>query len=248
MRDVLLFALIGFIAQLVNGSLGMAYGMITMTFMLAVGTPPLVANSSVQFAKLLTSGVSSVSHWRLGNVNRPLLWRLALFGMAGGVLGALVAIMLPTALLTPLVAVYLFIMGVRIFLRLRTSQAGNLQEQPVHVMPLGAIAGFLNAVGGAGWGPITTSTLLAKGKNPRQTIGSVSVAEFFVSVATFVTLVSRIPLSSLRWQVVVGLMLGGVIAAPLAAYVCGRLPTRTMMVAVSMLIMVLSVSIFMSVF
>lgn len=245
MPDLLIFILVGFIAQMVNGSLGMAYGMITMTFLLAIGTPPLLANSSVQFAKILTSGTSSISHWRFGNVDQDMLIRLGGAGMIGGIVGALIATALPNTILTPLVAIYLFAMGVRIFLR--SSQKVTVSaSNHSYIAPLGAVGGFLNALGGAGWGPVTTSTLLARGENPRLAIGSVSVAEFFVTVATFIILITHIQISNLRLDIIAGLMIGGVSASPFAAYVCGRLPTRAVMALVSVLIMIMSIMIFAS--
>ncbi|MEQ8678053.1 MAG: sulfite exporter TauE/SafE family protein [Aggregatilineales bacterium] len=245
MQDLFVFILVGFIAQMVNGSLGMAYGMITMTFLLTIGTPPLLANSSVQFAKILTSGTSSISHWRFGNVDSDMLFRLGAAGMIGGIVGALIATSLPNTILTPFVAIYLFAMGMRIFLR-SSQQVKPSTTNHSYVAPLGAIGGFLNALGGAGWGPVTTSTLLARGENPRLAIGTVSVAEFFVTVATFIILITHIQISNLRVEIIAGLMIGGMCASPFAAYLCGRLPTRTVMSLVSILIMVLSVSIFLS--
>jgi len=241
MNEIILFAFIGFIAQLVNGSLGMAYGMISMSCLLAFGVPPLMANATVQVTKMFTSGVSTVSHWHYGNVDRQTFQRLAAAGVAGSLAGALLAISLPDAILTPLVAVYLFFMGLRILHRcfVYTPPSEKIDQK---VVPLGGIAGFLNAIGGAGWGPIATSTLLANANNPRLTIGTVSAAEWFVSMAATIVLVLHIQITNLQVEIVLGLILGGVGAAPLAAYLCGQLPTRTLTAAVSLLIMCLSVS------
>jgi hypothetical protein len=243
--DFLVYVFIGFVAQLVDGSIGMAYGMITMSFLLAMGTPPLLANSSVQLAKVFTTGTSGLSHWRYGNVERRMLILLATFGIVGAIAGALLATSVSDTLLAPLVAVYLFAMGLRMLWQITRRQP--VTAKTVAQLPLlGMTGGFLNAVGGSGWGPVVTSTLLARGGDPRLSIGSVSVAEFFVSLVTSFVLISHIDVANIQWQMVVGFIIGGMIAAPLAAYLCGRLPARALITMVSLMIMLLSVSMLMN--
>jgi uncharacterized membrane protein YfcA len=245
MNDLLIYILIGFIAQLINGSLGMAYGMITMSFLLAIGTPPLLANSSVQLAKVFTAGASSLSHWHYQNVDRGMLIRLAASGITGAVAGALLATSISDSLLTPFVAVYLFAMGLRMLWQIFRTKAASTQK--VAQLPLlGLIGGFLNAIGGAGWGPVVTSTLLARGGDPRLSIGSVSVAEFFVSVTAAIVLVSHINVANIHWNMVAGFIIGGMGAAPLAAYLCGRLPAQALVTMVSLIIIFLSISMFLN--
>ena len=161
------------IAQMVDGLLGMAYGVITMTILLATGTPPLLANTSVQFSKVVTNSTSGLAHWQFGNVDRDLFTKLVGTGIFGAIVGALLVTALPGEILTPLISVYLFGMGIRIFLK-------SIQQHPIkvgtnwYVSPLGLIGGFLNAIGGAGWGPVTTSTLLERGHDPRLTTRAAS--------------------------------------------------------------------------
>ncbi|PJF23401.1 MAG: hypothetical protein CUN56_01185 [Phototrophicales bacterium] len=246
MKEFVIFTLIGFIAQLVNGSLGMAYGMISMSFLLTFGIPPLMANATVQVTKLFSAAVSTVSHWKFGNVDYQTFIRLAAAGVAGSLGGSLLAVSLPNTILTPLIAVYLFFMGLRILHQCLKHTPPHTHIMP-KVMPLGALGGFLNALGGAGWGPVTTSTLLANASNPRLTIGTVSAAELFVSIAAAIVLISHIQFANLQMEIVLGLIVGGMCAAPLAAYLTGHLPTRTLTGAISLLIMFLSVSMVMSV-
>jgi hypothetical protein len=217
-----------------------------MTFLLLIGTPPLLANSGVQLAKVFATGASGASHWQFGNVNRAVLVKLSLAGMAGGAAGAIVATRLPEDVLTPLVAVYLFFMGVRMIWRILNWEQHRHHDADPDVVALGAAGGFLNAIGGSGWGPVVTSTLLANGGDPRKTIGTVSLAEFFVSLTTAFVLVSHIHVANIEWRIVAGFIVGGMCAAPLGAHLVGKLPARTLVALVGVLIMGLSVSMLMS--
>jgi hypothetical protein len=238
----MLVILIGFGAQMIDGALGMGFGVISSSLLLITGVPPALASSSVHLSKVLTNGASGLSHWRFGNVDRTLLRRLLPAGVAGGVLGALLISALPHGVAKPLVAVYLFLTGLVILWRALRQQEFEARPAPVSLLGLGAVGGFLDAIGGGGWGPVVTSTLLARGTPPRLAIGSGNTAEFFVALAIFVTFSSRLSLAE-QGQIILGLIIGGVLAAPLAAYLSGRLPARTMMVAVGLLIIVLSVGI-----
>lgn len=239
--DFILILLIGFGAQMIDGALGMGFGVISSSFLLVVGYPPALASSSVHLSKILTNGASGLSHWRFGNVDRSLLRKLLPAGVIGGVLGAFLLTMLPHGVAKPIVAVYLFITGLLILWR-----AFHHRQSPQHQAPhlglrgVGALGGFVDAIGGGGWGPIVTSTLLARRQNPRHAIGTSSLAEFFVALAISATFFSRLSIGD-QLQLVLGLSLGGVIAAPLAAYLCGRLPPRTVMFAVGTLVLILSV-------
>lgn len=233
----LLVIVIGFTAQMIDGALGMGFGVISSSFLLITGVPPALASSSVHLAKVLTNGASGLSHWRFGNVDHRLLVKLLPAGVLGGIAGALVISALPHGVARPLVAVYLFATGLVILWR----AFRQFQPKPAHVglLGLGAAGGFLDAIGGGGWGPVVTSTLLARGNNPRLAIGSGNTAEFFVALAIFVTLSSKVSLGE-QGQIILGLIVGGVLAAPLAAFVSGRIPPRVMMVAVGLLVMVIS--------
>ena len=234
---VIVFMVVGFIAQMVDGALGMAYGVSSATFLLSMGIPPGVASASVHTAEIFVSGVSGLSHLRFGNVDKKLFRKLLIPGVVGGVLGAYVLTALPGEKMKPFVASYLLIMGLMVLRK--AFKKTREKAAKTGLLPLGLVGGFCDAIGGGGWGPIVTSTLVARGHNPRFTVGSVNLAEFFVTTAEVATFSATIGLT--HWQVVVGLIAGGIIAAPLAAYVCKRLPTRILMTMVGAVIVALSV-------
>jgi uncharacterized membrane protein YfcA len=236
-ESFLLFVLAGFVAQLIDGALGMAYGVSCNSFLLTYGLAPAAASASVKSAEVFTSAFSGLSHVKLGNVDRSLFVRLLVPGVAGGVLGAYVLSGLPGDRLRPLVAFYLFAMGVVILVKARR-RAEHRAERRHHLLPLGFFGGFLDAVGGGGWGPVVTSTLMANGKDPRLAVGSVNVTEFFVTLAQLATFTALLGLQQTR--VILGLIVGGVAAAPLAAHACRRIQARTLMLMVGVLIIALS--------
>lgn len=235
---LIIFVLVGFFAQMVDGALGMSYGTLSVSFLLVMGIPPISASSSVHISKVLTGGVSGYSHWRLGNVDNRLFIRLLVSGVAGGIVGAMLLSELPGHIMRPFIAGYLLLVGLHILWRSMRQQI--LQQRAVHILPLGAAGGLIDAVGGGGWGPIVTSTLLANGHHPRYSIGSVSFAEAFVATAISVTFLLKATELAMDWHIVTGLVIGGVVAAPLAAKLCGKLPTQVLMVAVALLIVGLS--------
>lgn len=234
----LIFALIGFGAQLIDGALGMGFGVISSTVLLWQGVPPAVVSASTHSAKLFTNGTAGVSHWAAGNISRTLLIRLSLFGILGGILGGILLVHVDADLLRPLVAGYLAIMGLLIVWRAYRRVAEVPDHSKGAAAPAGLVAGFLDAVGGGGWGPVTTSTLVGRGGTPRYVIGSVTMAEFFVSVAVVITLASFGSIGD--WNVLGGLVTGGVIAAPFAGFTLKRIPTRPLMAAVGLLVIVLA--------
>lgn len=237
--NILLFVLVGFIAQLIDGALGMAYGVSSNTFLLSIGIPPAAASASVHMAEVVTTAVSGFSHWRLGNLDRRLVFSLLLPGAAGAVVGAYILTNVPGDILKPFISAYLLIMGVVILIK---AFNGNHEEKRVtsHISLLGIIGGFFDAIGGGGWGPIVTTTLVARGNNPRKTIGSVNFSEFFVTFAQSVVFVFTLQFSE-YWKIILGLLVGGAIAAPLAAIVTRRLPVRRLMIMVGVLIILLSI-------
>lgn len=237
MRTLLTCLAVGLLAQLIDGTLGMAYGVTCSAFLLGLGIVPAVAVASVKTAEVFTTAVSGLSHLQLGNVDKPLFFRLAMPGVGGGVLGAYVLCNVPGDVIKPLISAYLVVMGVIIIKKAFRQRAGG-KVPPPRVAPLGFFGGLLDAIGGGGWGPIVTSTLLAKGHEPRMVIGSVNLAEFFVTVAQMITFTALLGLQ--HGQVVLGLILGGVLAAPVAAYAARHLPARKLMVAVGLVVIVLS--------
>lgn len=237
-NELLIFILVGFAAQVVDGALGMAYGVTATSVLMSVGVSPAAASASVHVAEVFTTFASGVSHQLFGNIRRRIFRPLVIPGVLGAVLGAYILSSLPGEKLKPFIAVYLLLMGMRILWKARK----ELQEQQMkkhRLSLLGFVGGFLDAVGGGGWGPVVTSTLLAKGHDPRITIGSVNLAEFFVAFAASFTFILTIGLG--HWQIIVGLLIGGVLGAPLAAYVCKIIPAKKLMVIVGVLIILLSV-------
>lgn len=231
-----LFLLVGFLAQLIDGMLGMAYGVSANTILLAFGLPPAVASASVHAAEVVTTGVSGAAHFHFGNVEKKLVRGLIVPGVIGAVLGAYVLVSVPGSFIKPFVAGYLLLMGLVILAKaVRKAPEG---ESHTPLAALGFAGGFLDAIGGGGWGPIVASTLLARGKPPRFAVGSVNFAEFFVTVAASVTFVTTIGVS--YWRVIAALALGGAIAAPIAAFAVKRARPRFLLVAVGVLIIILS--------
>jgi uncharacterized protein len=243
-------AVVGLFAQLVDGSLGMAYGVTSTTLLLAVGIAPALASASVHIAEVGTTLASGVSHWRFGNVDWSKVGWLAVPGGVGAFLGAVVLVSVITAeAAEPIVAIFLFSLGVYILARFSFRR----REQPVVVRPiargflapLGFVAGFLDAAGGGGWGPISTPTLLSSGRmEPRKIIGTVDTSEFVVALSASVGFLLTLSFAEIPWQVVGALLVGGGVAAPIAAYVVRILPMRVLGTAVGGVILVTNMKTF----
>ncbi|MGH6620280.1 MAG: sulfite exporter TauE/SafE family protein [Alphaproteobacteria bacterium] len=232
-----LFVVVGFFAQIVDGALGMAFGIIASTSLIAAGTPPAFASAAVHAAEIVTTGVSGASHVAHKNVDWPLFRRLVIPGVIGGIIGAYILTELPEEIVKPIVTVYLFLMAVLIFMRV-LAKAHREWNAPIPL--LGTAGGFLDAIGGGGWGPIVTSTLLASGDHPRHTIGTVNTAEFIITTSISITFLTQLDLAYYG-QVVLGLIVGGALAAPLAGYVIKKLPVRVALVLVGSVLSVLTV-------
>lgn len=237
LEKLLLFVLVGFIAQIIDGALGMAYGVSSTSFLLGMGVPPALASSSVHVAEVFTSGVSGLSHLKFGNVDKKLFQRLVIPGMLGVIAGAYVLTSLDEKIIKPFIAVYLLVMGI-VIIRKAFRQVQEVKESKKLAL-LAIFGGFMDAVGGGGWGPIVASTLISKGHNPRYTIGSVNLAEFFIAIAGAGTFIALIGLGN--WQVIAGLVIGGTFAAPFAAYLCKKFKAKTLMIMVGVLIIALSI-------
>ena len=239
--DILVFVLVGFIAQMIDGALGMAYGVSSNTFLLSLGIPPAAASASVHMAEVVTTGISGFSHWRLGNVDWKLVRRLLIPGVIGGVVGAYILTTIDGNIIKPYIAAYLLIMGgVIIFKALTMTHHHDLDDNHgPRVSLLGLFGGFCDSIGGGGWGPVVTSTLVAHGKHPRMTIGSVNFTEFFVTLSESILFVIALSFGE-YWQIILGLLIGGAIAAPIAARLSQKLPIKTLMIVVGTLIVALS--------
>jgi uncharacterized membrane protein YfcA len=236
--DLLTFAAVGFAAQLVDGAIGMAYGVTSTSAMLSFGVPPATASACVHAAETFTTAASGFSHWKLGNIDRNLVLRLAVPGMVGGAIGAYVLSQLPGEQLRPYISAYLLILGMLILYK--AVKGRPTRSPPVgSVAPLGFFGGLLDSIGGGGWGPIVTSTLLGQGTSARYAIGSVNLAEFFVTATISGTFFLTIGLE--LWPIITGLILGGIVAAPLAAYATKYIPEKYLMILVAVAIIGLSI-------
>jgi uncharacterized membrane protein YfcA len=245
--DFLSFAAVGFFAQLIDGALGMGYGVISSVMLLTTGVPPAQTSASVHAAKLFTTATSGASHALHGNVDRKLMLQLAIAGGAGGILGAILVTQIAGATMRPLVFMYLMIVGIIILVRCFRPPV-EASPHPRLVSPLGAVGGFLDAIGGGGWGPVVTSTLIGTGAPPRYVIGSVNAAEFVVTCAVVGVFATTLLFGV--WQEsegllehtipVIGLIAGGIPAAVLAGRLLKHAPRKPLTVAVSALIILLS--------
>jgi uncharacterized protein len=229
---LLVVGVIGLLAQLVDGSLGMGYGVTSATLLAAVGFSPAVASATIHVAKIGTGLASGAAHWRFGNVHWRAMVMLAVPGFIGAFVGALVLSSIDARLAAPWVAVILSVLGGLIFARtvFGRSPAIRLYSPRVRTMgPLGAVGGFIDSVGGGGWGPVTTSTLMAANRmSPSQVIGTVSAAEFVVAIGSSIGFLLALGTAGVAWDAMAALLVGGVIAAPIAAWLVSRLDHRVL--------------------
>lgn len=237
-KSFLLMMLCGFIAQMADGSLGMGYGTISTTFLLAIGVNPAIVSSRVHSARVFSSGVSGYSHHRFGNINRKLFQALVIPGIIGAVAGAVLAVIAKEYAVYVKIPLSFYTIYLGYYIIQKAYKKKNAQDKVTSAGWLASAGGFMDAFAGGGWGALVTSTLVSKRKNTRYVIGSVCLAEFFVvfaSATTFFILLKHIPILD-----VAGLIIGGVIAAPIAARLVGKLPVKTMLIAVGVLVILTS--------
>ncbi|NLS25113.1 hypothetical protein S2M10_00760 [Sphingomonas sp. S2M10] len=231
LAEMLPYVAVGFAAQLVDGALGMAFGVISSTLLVSVlGIAPATASAGVHLVETMTTGVSGISHVLHRNVNWRLFARLLIPGMIGGALGAYVLTSLDASVTRPFVMAYLSAIG--LYLLFRAIRFAPQHREPRIVEPLGLAGGFLDAAGGGGWGPVVTSNLLVQGAQPRTTIGTVNTTEFFLTLtisATFLFHIGAQGFTPAFWHPVLGLLIGGVVAAPFGAMFARRMPTRLLL-------------------
>jgi uncharacterized membrane protein YfcA len=237
--------LAGFAAQFIDGTLGMGYGVSSTSLLVAIGLAPAIASASVHTAEIVTTLISGIAHHQLGNVKRELVLPLVLPGVIGGVLGAYFLASVPGQTIKPWIAGLLLAMGCLIVYRFLTRKEWGVVSKRMsrpRMTTMGLVAGFLDAVGGGGWGPVATpSLILSENGQPHEVVGSVNLVEFFVTVAETITFALTIGLEAFRWDIVAALLIGGVIAAPVAAWVCKKLPHRVMGVLIGVLLILLNV-------
>ncbi|MFD1631504.1 sulfite exporter TauE/SafE family protein [Pseudopedobacter beijingensis] len=242
-KQFLFMLAVGFFAQLVDGALGMGYGVISTTMLLSGGYSPAVISGSIHTAEMFSSGASGFSHYKFGNVNKKLFKTLLIPGVIGAILGALLLGYVDekhAGYLRPVISVYTFILGIRILLQ--AFRRSNTKPKKVKRAGwLAGAGGFLDSFGGGGWGPLVTSTLISKGRSPKYVIGSVSITEFFVTMASAITFFFILGTSHL--ESIIGLILGGVLAAPVAAKLVGKLPVKQTFIGVGIIVLLSSIRI-----
>ena len=251
---LLVVFLVGFVAQMIDGSLGMGFGVLSMSLLLAAGLAPAVASATVHLAKIGTAVFSGLAHWRFGNVDFKIALLLGIPGAIGAYAGAVVLSSLSMETARPYVSIILLVLGLVILARFihgrRRSRpaATEIPKRPRWLLaPLGLIGGFVDASGGGGWGPVTTSTLVASGSiSPRMTIGTVNAAELAVALAASVGFLQSLGSAGVRWDVTAAMLLGGALAALPAAWLVRHINERTLGLAVGVLILWLSVDSFLS--
>jgi hypothetical protein len=234
--------LTGFIAQMVDGSLGMGYGTISTTFLLAIGVNPAIVSSRVHSARVFSSGVSGYSHHRFGNINKKLFRALVVPGIVGAITGATLAFFAQKYSLWVRLPLSLYTLYLGYFIMRKAFAKTKFHSKVKRAGWLASAGGFMDSFAGGGWGTLVTSTLMSKRRSPRYVIGSVCLAEFFVvfvSSITFFILLKSIPIID-----VAGLIVGGLIAAPIAARLVGKVPIKTMFIAVGMLVILTSCNTF----
>lgn len=234
MRSLVVLVLVGLVAQLVDGSLGMAYGATSTSLLLLAGVSPVIASASVHLAEVGTTFTSGVAHWRFGNVDRRVVLLLGVPGAIGAFAGATALARLSTAAARPVMAGVLLLIGLHLLLRRPRTRAQEHRPLPLRFLaPLGLVAGFVDATGGGGWGPLSAPALLVSGRlDPRRVIGSVATAEFLVTVAASVGFLLALGRSGLALDVVGALLAGGLVAAPIAAWLVSRVPVEALFPAV----------------
>jgi siroheme synthase-like protein len=233
--------LTGFLAEIVAGSMGMGYGVICTTILLMLNVPPPVVSASIHSAESFTTAAGSISHFKLGNVNKKLIKALALPAIIGAVIGALLLTYVGekyAAITKPFIAAYTLYLGVRILTNVFKSKERRIEKKKTNIPLLGLAGGFIDSFGGGGWGPLVTGTFIKNGRTPRYVVGSSTVAKFILTVTSAVTFIFTIGIH--HWNIVAGLLIGGIITAPFSAMLTSRLPVRKMFFVVGVLVIVMS--------
>ena len=229
--------LLGFAAQSIGSSLGMAYSVTCSSVLLAMGIPPAMVSATVHSSEVANRLFSGLSHFRYGNVDAAIFKRLALFGALGAFVGAFVVVYLPVQIMRPIIAGMLLIMGTRMLLN--GIRQPIIHKRETKLGPLGFVGGLVDVIGGGGWGPVVTSTLVLRGNQTHMVVGSVNFAKFFVAVVESITLILLLKVP--QWNIIAGLIAGGALAAPLAAWSCRKMPPKALTILVGLLVCALSI-------
>ncbi|WP_370695660.1 sulfite exporter TauE/SafE family protein (plasmid) [Priestia megaterium] len=238
MKKLFIFAFIGFLAQLIDGSLGMAYGVTSSSLLLSFGMAPAIASASIHISEVVTTAASGISHMKFGNVDRQAIFKLIIPGSIGAFIGACFLSNLPGDVVKPYISLFLLMLGFYVIIRFLiknkpSSTQRNLNLTTKQALPLGLIAGFADATGGGGWGPLTTPILLSKnGNSARKVVGTVDTSEFAIAISATIGFLISLGWQDVNWFWVGALMLGGVIAAPIAAWLVKTIPSHLLGVLV----------------
>ncbi|MGZ3845287.1 MAG: sulfite exporter TauE/SafE family protein, partial [Flavisolibacter sp.] len=236
--------MVGFLAEIVAGSMGMGYGVICTTVFLIMNIPPPVISASIHSAESFTTAAGSISHYKFGNVNKKLTKKLAIPAIIGAVLGAILLSYVGeryARMTKPLIGAYTLYLGIRILKNAfaKKEANGRVKKKKTHITSLGFIGGFIDSFGGGGWGPMVTGTFIKNGRTPRYVIGSSTVAKFILTLASAITFIFTVGIH--HWNIVAGLLLGGIITAPFSAMLTAKLPVKKMFVVVGIVVIVMSV-------
>lgn len=229
--------LVGFGAEIVAGSMGMGYGVICTSLLLIMNVPPPVVSASIHSAESFTSAAGTISHWQLGNINKKLARALAIPAIIGAIAGALLLTYVGekyAKATKPFIAAYTIYLGVKILQNAFKKKQVNEQKKKSNILALGLIGGFIDSFGGGGWGPLVTGTFIKNGHTPRFVIGSSTFAKCILTVASAITFIFTIGIS--HWNVVAGLLIGGIVTAPFSAMLTSKLPTKKMFIAVGVVV------------
>jgi len=248
---LLVWVLVGFLAQFIDGSLGMAYGVTSTSVIVSIGVYPAIASASVHTAEIFTTFVSGGVHLKFGNVRRDIVSPLLIFGVLGGVIGAYVCTTISAKPLRAMVGSILLLMGFLILLKFSLRRTLKFKtERPSSRMlrTLGFVAAFIDALGGGGWGPIATTTLVVNDVEPSKAIGSVNFTEFFVTFSETLAFLILLGPERFQWNLILGLIAGGLLCAPIAAFACKKLPQRMLGVLVGITVILLSTRMLLTLF
>ncbi len=232
--------LAGFFAEVVAGSMGMGYGVICTTILLILNVPPPIISASIHSAESFTSAAGTVSHWQLGNVNKKLVKALAIPAVFGAVLGAITLTYVGeryAKMTKPFIAGYTMYLGFRILQNAFKRKAHHSEKKKTNITALGLIGGFIDSFGGGGWGPLVTGTFIKNGHTPRYVIGSSTVAKFILTVASAITFIFTVGIH--HWNIVAGLLIGGIVTAPFSAMLTAKLPTKKMFIVVGCVVIIM---------
>lgn len=233
--------LVGFCAELVAGSMGMGYGVMCTTVLLILNVPPPVISASIHSAESFTSAAGSISHWQLGNVNKKLVKALAIPAVIGAVIGAIALTYVGehyAKITKPFIALYTMYLGIRILQNAFKKKDDNFRRTKTNIPALGLTGGFIDSFGGGGWGPLVTGTFIKNGHTPRYVIGSSTVAKFILTVASAITFFFTVGIQ--HWNIVAGLLIGGIVTAPFSAMLTAKLPVRKMFIIVGVVVITMS--------